>query len=143
MFWRLAIVASVVAVSTMLLGVSAHRFSPLPRGLVSDDAGLPFKSKTAPAMPQTVADASPQVAPSAPVPEFKRVLVHMPTVDRPSPAEHLGGRVERPKHYQGAATRREDEFVAKDTVVHFGKKPDTAHLEARKKSGIKYYSDLH
>jgi hypothetical protein len=142
LFWRLAIVASVIAVSTMLLGVSAHRFSPIPRGLAADDGGLPFKSKTASANAQSVADALPQVAPAAPATEFKRVLVHMPLVDRPSAAERIGGRAERAKRYQRAATRREDEVVAKDTVVRFRKKPEAPRIEAQKKSGIRHYSDL-
>ena len=142
LFWRLAIVASVVAVSTMLLGVSAHRFSPIPRGLAADDGGLPFKSKTQLVPATTVADAATQSAPVPPSPEFKRVLAHMPVADRPSPAEHLGSRVKPPKGYQRAATRREDDFVARDTTVRFGKKPVTPRIQAEKQSGIRHYSDL-
>jgi hypothetical protein len=144
LFWRVAVVASVVAISTMLLGVSAHRISPIPRGLVAGDGGLPFqKSKTEASGQQNVADVLPEAAPASANPAFERVLARMPATDRPSPKEHFGRRVDRPKRVERAATRHEDDYVARDTVVRLSKKPEAPRMQAQKKSGIRYYSDLH
>ena len=145
LFWRVAVVTSVVAVATLLLGVSTHRFSPLPRGLqsASEDA-VPFqKAKGDVAAPQAVAEVPAAVPTTVAAPEFKRVVAHVPVVERPSLAEHLAKHVDIAKRVQRAATRHEDDYVAEDTVVRFGKKkPVSPVVQAQKRSAIKHYSDL-
>ena len=144
-FWRVATVAGVVAVSALLLGVSAHRFSPIPRGLeTSTDQTLPFANGKG-EKPLATAEQMVATAPvPTPTPEFKRVVATVPVVDRPSPAEHLNPHAQPAKRrsVQRAATRHEDDYVAEDTVTRFAKKPAQPRLEAQKKSGIKHYSDL-
>jgi hypothetical protein len=105
---------------------------------------LPFqKSKTEASGQQNVADVLPEAAPASANPAFERVLARMPATDRPSPKEHFGRRVDRPKRVERAATRHEDDYVARDTVVRLSKKPEAPRMQAQKKSGIRYYSDLH
>jgi hypothetical protein len=142
LFWRVAVVTSVVAIATLLLGVSAHRFSPLPRNLQNaSDERVPFQKVTSDsALPQTAAEVSP-APPAEPAAEFKRVVARVPVVERPSPAEHLSKHVSRSKGVERAATRQRDDFVAEDTVVRFGKKPSPP-MQAQKRSSIKHYSDL-
>ena len=143
LFWRVATAASVLAVSALVLGVSAHRFSPIPKGLGnSSEQRLPFTGGKVAAQDPA---AAPSVVNSKPAPtaELKRVVARVPVVERPSPAEHLTKHVERPKRVQHAATRHEDDYVADDTVIRYGKKkPAAPRVEAQKRSSIKHYSDL-
>jgi len=146
LFWRIAAMVSVGALSALLLGASAHRFSPIPRGVeLTGEQGMPFeKVKSENALSQDAAALSPATSVVSPVPttELKRVVAQVPVVEGPSPAEHLTKRVERPKSVQRAATRHVDNAIAEDTVVRYGKKPAPPRVEAQKKSGIRHYSDL-
>ena len=143
-FWRVATVAGVVAVSALLLGVSAHRFSPIPRGLDSSaEQSLPFEKGKG---EKPFSPNAEQVAANAPTPapELKSVVATVPVVERPSPAEHLNRHAQSAKRrsVQRAATRQEDDYVAEDTVRRFARKPPQPRLEAQKKPGIRHYSDL-
>ena len=141
-FWQIAALVSVVAFGVFLLGMSAHRFSPLPRGLdISEEQHVPFDRANGgkSTSPETVADTTPN-PPLAP--ELKRVVARVPVTEKPSPVEHIGKPTRQTHKVERAAKRQHDDYVAEDTVVRHSQKPASTSLQAQKKAGIKRYTDL-
>ena len=146
-FWKAAVLVAMASVSALLLGASAHRFSPLPRGLEQRLGGqeqVPFgRTKGAP-VPQNMAkSADLPLAKPAPAAELKRIVVHEPIVVSPTLAKPAPARFARPvataKRRHHSARSSEADYVAEDTVVRHSIKPPVSatRAQAEKKPGIK------
>ncbi len=113
----LVAMGAVTAVSVLVLGSTIHRLDPVPPS-VSESAMIP----------ETTA-ASPEVS------------VPAPTQPKISPVPKVIARKTKAK--SSRARNPEDDIVAKDFVIHFGRKPASrTQAKAKKTSGVKYYSDL-
>jgi hypothetical protein len=147
-FWKTAALATVCAVTVLLLGIFAHRVSPIPAGLVQGSELeqqpplLKAKRGTNPAEGNRVlltvsepaaAKSSESITSAGQIHTAHPNLApsKQPETTRPAPFARVGS-----------------DFVAEDTVVRFGGRagPATAGAarpaQSKKKSGVKHYSDL-
>jgi hypothetical protein len=104
--------------SVLVLGSTIHRLDPVPPS-VSGSAMIP-----------ETAAASPEV--SVPAPARAKISAV------PKAIAHKAKAKTRHTH------NPEDDLVAKDFVIHYGRRPASrTQAKAKKTSGVKYYSDLH
>ena len=146
-FWKTAALAAVFAVAVLLLGIFAHRVSPIPAGLVqgSDPEQQPpllkAKHSTNPSEGNRVllTVSEPATAKSSES-ITSASQIHGP---RPNLATSKPPETTKP----APSARVESDFVAADTVVRFGDRvgprtPAAARpAKSNKKSGVKHYSN--
>ena len=133
LFTKIASVTAGTAILLLVLGLTAHRFSPLPRGILRGSSlaaqPAPFQRQTAVPAPTRVSDVVPADAAQPVTPAVFPALARS-HVRRSS-------KVTR-KH----ASISGADFVAKDTVIRYTQKPSLPPQIAKKQSGVKYYTDL-
>ena len=139
-FWRVAMATAILAVSG-LLTLSAHREPPLPSAL--EAAPLPAQ-QAPPFARRRTQDTSPS---TSQVPATTAIKVPEP---KPSPtsqaaqAQPVAHATRRSVAFRPKRSRPnpESDFVAADTVVRYTRPATAAASPARKKPGIKRYTDL-
>ena len=144
-FWRFATVAAIFAIAALLLGAFSHRFSPLPRDLTeptSDLKQVPFQKSRKPITPavsQTKLPEAPPATTAKPQAESSTVAAasaSAPVASKPNPQVR-----------RRSSSNDDSDYVAKDTVTRYNKRPAVKHpantgVYAEKKNGVKHYSDL-
>lgn len=128
------------AACVLLLTFSYHRFSPLPRSWSQTQQPLPFGRSATNAESVT---SNPDAASAQAIPASRSAPA--PTI---ASNQHLTGNAQSGSSTQppakptnSGAANATDDFVAKDTVIHFGRRPAPRKLQAQV-PGIKYYSDM-
>jgi hypothetical protein len=153
-FWKTAAVAAVFAIAVLLLGVFAHRISPIPAGLVqnseTDQQPPLLKSKH-----NTNASEGNRVLLTVSEPAETKTPDKIDSMTATSQVHTTHSQVNlassKPRETtkpQVRPARVASEFVAEDTVVRFGDRANPAGsaparpTKAGKRSEVKHYSDL-
>jgi hypothetical protein len=137
LFTRIAVSSAAMAILLLVVGGTAHRFSPLPSRILHESTEaaqpVPFRRPGAASAPITASEAVPADAPEPATLGVTPALVHS-----------RGRRSFKPTPRSSHTSSSGDAgFVAKDTVVRFNQRPsEPLPQTAKKQPGIKYYTDL-
>jgi hypothetical protein len=133
LFTRMAACSAAVAILVLMLGLTVHRFSPLPARILhgSREAAqpAPFQRPAVVGNPITASEVVSAGAAEPPGPSVTRASAYS-GARRSSGSRHT-------------IASGDADFIAKDTVVRFNRpRSETLPQTARKQSGVKYYTDL-
>ncbi len=141
LFWKTAAGLAAAALLVLTLGATVLRFAPLPGGLLQSSTSAEQQVPFAPAIIATNS-AAPRVAAAGSVSPKMQA--------KPAPRRRRSKPVVLPTKFNPTAgrparrrpTSAEAGIVARDTVIHYGRRPAPPLVKAQKKPGIKRYSDL-
>jgi hypothetical protein len=136
-FTRIAACSTAVAILVLMVGLIAHRFSPLPSRILHRSSQgaqpAPFQRPAAARNPMTASEVVPADATEPAAPGVIPASAHSRVRRSSKPAS---GR----SHKRSSG---DSDLVAKDTVVRFNqRRSQSLPQTAKKQPGIKYYTDL-
>jgi hypothetical protein len=120
----IAATTAVVAISVLVLGSTAHRFSPINPSVQSAGESLMLPAST-----------KASTVPGTPPQEAKAVLAAPPAPAPKPPAR-------TPKSSSRRGYNPEEDVVAKDFVIRYGNRHTPPRTQAKKTAGVKHYSDM-
>jgi hypothetical protein len=135
LFTRIATLTAAMAILLLLVGLRAHRLSPLPAGILHGSSQAvqpaPFQRPAAAPIPTTASEVVPAEATEPGTPHVTAASAHTRVLrpSKPAPAS------------SHPSASHDDGFIARDTVVRYHQGPSPRQI-AKTQSGIKYYTDL-
>jgi hypothetical protein len=153
-FWKTAALAAAFAVAVLLLGIFAHRVSPIPAGLVQGSEPeqqpplLKSKHNANPADGNRVLLTVSEQADSKSPDKIESISSGSQIHSTHSQVNLASRKQVEPAKSSFRPARVESDFVAEDTVVRFGDRANPASpgtpkpTKTEKKSQVRHYSDL-
>jgi len=142
-FWKVSGAAAVIAVVVLFIGATYHKVRPLPDAWSPDEQPMPF-AVHAPAQNTSQisavehASASLGVIAAAATAE----LVKAGSLNEQSPTFRSVEPIDNSITTTQPTVTGDADYVAKDTVIHFKKRPAVPRKTKTHLPGVKYYSDL-